>query len=197
MQDPVLPTHRPGNHIIHHKAGEIVAQKFFQFLGTHFYFKTSVFKESDISGFFAHDNHISIAHPLSPKAARCRNPILPGISRRSETGRIQRAAKILFSLMITAPSCKGVFLKKIFSINFIGHLRFHHDPCLGIIVQFGILLKNNQSPRLRSRKFTQASTIASDTSSLITGLANNFSRLKIFCKLYLLPTSNKNRRTSC
>ena len=44
------------------------------------------------------------------------------------------------------------FLEKNIFNQFIGHLRFHHDPCLGIIVQFGILLKNNQSPRLRSRK---------------------------------------------
>ena len=46
-------TYQPGKSLFHHKAGEIVAQKFFQFLGTHFYFKTSVFKESDISSFFA------------------------------------------------------------------------------------------------------------------------------------------------
>ena len=75
--------------LFHHKAGEIVAQKFFQFLGTHFYFKTSVFKESDISGFFAHDNHISIAHPTesqsSPMPQSHTSGNIPAIGDRKNT----------------------------------------------------------------------------------------------------------------
>jgi len=48
------------------------------------------------------------------KAARCLNPISLGRLSSCATGKIQAAAFILKLLMITAPSCKGLFLKKIF-----------------------------------------------------------------------------------
>lgn len=50
-----------------------------------------------------------------PIAERCLSPMLAGMLLFLLTGRIQRAAWILLSLMITAPSCKGVFLKNIVS----------------------------------------------------------------------------------
>lgn len=117
MQDPVLLPSRPGkSHYFTTKPEKSLLKNFFQSRDS-LYFKTSVFKESDISGFFAHDNHISIAHPTesqsSPMPQSHTSGNIPAIGDRKNT----TAAKILFSLMITAPSCKGVFLKKIFSIN--------------------------------------------------------------------------------
>ena len=50
-----------------------------------------------------------------PIAERCLNPMDTGMSKFLLTGSMQRAAFILFSAMMTAPSCRGVFLKKMVS----------------------------------------------------------------------------------
>ena len=52
-----------------------------------------------------------------PMAARCRNPSSFGISKLCETGKIHPAALIRFLEITKAPSCKGEFLKKMFSIK--------------------------------------------------------------------------------
>lgn len=52
---------------------------------------------------------------VMPIAERCLNPMETGMSKFLLTGSMQRAAFILFSDMMTAPSCSGVFLKKMVS----------------------------------------------------------------------------------
>lgn len=50
-----------------------------------------------------------------PIAERCLKPMETGMLLFLLTGRIHRAAWILLSFTITAPSCNGVFLKNIVS----------------------------------------------------------------------------------
>ncbi len=63
-----------------------------------------------------HDN-VGIRHGTHPDGGTMAQPQTPGILLLSETGKIHLAAKILLSAIITAPSCSGEFLKKIFSSN--------------------------------------------------------------------------------
>ena len=52
-----------------------------------------------------------------PNADRCLSPIDLGILVLCETGNMQAAEAIRSSAIIMAPSCKGLFLKNIFSMS--------------------------------------------------------------------------------
>ena len=54
---------------------------------------------------------------VMPSAERWRSPIDLGILLLCDTGRMQAAAARRLSAMMRAPSCRGLFLKKMFSIR--------------------------------------------------------------------------------
>ena len=54
-----------------------------------------------------------------PMPERCRSPRLGGILGLELTGSMQRAAFILLSFIIIAPSCRGEFLKNTVSISWV------------------------------------------------------------------------------
>ena len=60
---------------------------------------------------------IASVFSVMPIAARCRSPKLLGMSRRVDIGRMQATDLILLCAIIIAPSCSGLFLKKMFSMR--------------------------------------------------------------------------------
>ena len=65
---------------------------------------------------------------VTPMAERWRSPRLAETFLLDVTGRMQRAAMILFFSIIKAPSCKGLFLKKMFSIKALETIASKRSP---------------------------------------------------------------------
>ena len=100
--------------LIHDETREIIVQETVQFLRGDPHLEMPILHKRNISGFFTDHDDVSIGHGTHSNR---RTMSQPGIIVLSETGKIHRAARILLSAIITAPSCKGEFLKKIFSSN--------------------------------------------------------------------------------
>ena len=115
----------------------------------------------------------------TPKAARWRSPNSLGISRLCETGRMHPAAFIRLWLMIIAPSCNGLFLKKIFSMRrwlILASIRSPVRTMSSNGKSFSITIS---APTLPLLIFRQAITI---------GMMSSFS-----VSVFLLPFRKRNR----
>lgn len=93
-----------------------LCKKLFNSCGGDPHLEMPILHKRNISGFFTDHDDVSIGHgTFIPIAARCLNPKLREYSWYRKPAKY-RAAKILLSaILITAPSCSGEFLKKIFS----------------------------------------------------------------------------------
>src|SRR6056297_1722859 len=71
-------------------------------------------------------------------------------------GKTQRAATIFSFLMITAPSCKGLFLKKILSNNRLEVSALIVSPVLTKLIKSDLLAITIKAPVLNADIFEQA-----------------------------------------
>ncbi|MPN59646.1 hypothetical protein SDC9_207367 [bioreactor metagenome] len=95
-----------------------------------------------------------------PSPARCRNPRWVGIFGFWEMGRIQPAAFIFCPTIIMAPSCSGLFLKKIFSMSREDMSAFTISPVCSYNPRWISPCTAMSAPVFVFDIFMQASTIA-------------------------------------
>ena len=88
-------------------------------------------------------------------------PYWGGKSILSVVGKTQRAAAILSCFIITAPSCKGLFLKNILSNNLLDVSALIVSPVRIKLIKSDFLVIAIKAPVLNADIFEHAFTIAS------------------------------------
>ena len=101
-----------------------------------------------------------------PMAARWRKPNYFGMSRLCDTGRMHPAALMRCREMIIAPSCKGEFLKKMFSISLWLILASILSPVSDTSSRGVVRSITMSAPTFRLLMFMHASTIGTIISLL-------------------------------
>ena len=134
------------------------------------------------------------------RAARWRRPRCGGSTRSSSMGRTQRAALMRSPTIIIAPSCIGLFLKKMLSISRYDTSAFSVSPLCTKVVSSELLATTMSAPVLVFDILRQARQIScrvlSDVAMLVA-LSKYRAREKRFFTESVLPNSSRNLRISC